>query len=82
MWNFARAVQYALLQAGMTPDYPCDDDWRPHVTALEAIPSPNDIYVNGHHRGQRLYTARRIVLSQVQEGKRFEILATVELINR
>ena len=82
MWNFARAVQYALLQAGMRPHYPCDDGWRPHVTALEAIPSPNNIYVNGHHQGQRLYTARRAVLSQIQPGKRFQILASIDLLPR
>ena len=80
MWNFARAVHYALRQAGMAPHYPCDDGWRPHVTALEAIPSPNNLYVNGAHQGQRLYTARRAVLSQVQPGKRFQILATVDLV--
>src|SRR5690606_19622401 len=47
MWNFARAVHYALRQADMTPHYPCDNGWRPHVTALEAIPSAHNIYVNG-----------------------------------
>lgn len=82
MWNVARAVQYALRSAGMTPHYPCDDGWRPHVTALETIPSPNQIYVNGHHRGQHLYTARNVVLSQIQPGKRFQILATIDLLNR
>lgn len=79
MWNFARAVQYALRQAGMAPHYPCDDGWRPHVTALESISAPNNLYVNGHHRGQRLYTAHRASLSQVQPGKQFQILATIEL---
>ncbi|HSM55711.1 MAG TPA: hypothetical protein VK879_06100 [Candidatus Sulfomarinibacteraceae bacterium] len=79
MWNFARAVHYALLQAGMTPHYPCDDGWRPHVTALEAIASPNGYSVNGQHQGQQLYTARRVTLSQIQEGKQFKILATIPL---
>ncbi|MFW6098029.1 MAG: 2'-5' RNA ligase family protein [Chloroflexota bacterium] len=79
MWNFARTVHYALRQAGMAPHYPCNDDWRPHVTALEAISSPNGIFVNGHHQGQHLYTARRVTLSQVQEGKQFQILASIQL---
>jgi hypothetical protein len=79
MWRFARAIQDALLRAGMRPDYPCDDGWRPHVTALESIASPNGHSVNGTHRGQRLYTARRVTLSQIQEGKRFQILASLPL---
>lgn len=79
MWNFARSVHYALRQAGMTPHYPCDDGWRPHVTALESIPSPNGHRVNGTHQGQPLYTASRVTLSQIQEGKRFQILGTIEL---
>ncbi len=79
MWRFAHAIDRALAQAGMAPHYPCGDGWRPHVTALEAIASPNGHGVNGTHRGQLLYTARRVVLSQVLEGKRFEILAAIEL---
>lgn len=79
MWRFAQLVESALIEAGVALHYPCGDGWRPHVTALEAIASPNGHEVNGTHRGQLLYTARCVVLSQVLEGKRFEILATIEL---
>jgi len=79
MWCFAESVDRALVEVGMAPHYPCGDGWRPHVTALEAIASANGHHVNGTHRGQLLYTARRVALSQVMEGKRFEILATIEL---
>ena len=82
MWRFARSVENALLRSGMTPHYPCDDGWRPHVTALEAIPSPNGFHFNGTHQGERLYTARRVTLSQLQQGKRFQILATIELMGK
>ncbi len=79
MYNLAGRVEAALDTLGLPPHYPSGPGWRPHVTALEAIPTSNGYHPNGHHKGQILYRARRITLSQLQEGKRFEILAEVKL---
>jgi hypothetical protein len=79
MLTFARCVDDALLYAGMTPHYPAGEGWRPHVTALEAVVWPTGYHLNGTHKGQLLYTARRVALSQVLPGKHFQILATIEL---
>lgn len=76
--RFAALLEEALLRAGATLHYPRGDGWQPHVTALErippalAVPAPISAL-------QYLYTAERVVLSQVQPGKRFAILDTIRL---
>lgn len=79
MYRFAREVTTALERSGMTPHYPTEDGWRPHVTALVHIPVSHGFSVNGEHQGQLLYRGGQLVLSQVQEGKRFEILAKIDM---
>lgn len=80
MRRFARRVQAALEEAEVTYHYPFGDGWRPHVTALEAIPSANGVPTpNGQHAGKRLFTGQRVTLSQVAPGKHFEILETIPL---
>jgi len=76
--RLAALLEEALLRAGASLHYPSGDGWQPHVTALERIPpalaAPAPISAI-----QYLYTAKRVVLSQVQPGKRFAILDTIQL---
>lgn len=75
--HFAEIVEGVLEEAGLPGHYPMGGAWNPHVTALEKI------YQNGHRPGvqsltrQFLYSARQVVLSQVQPGKQFEIVGTI-----
>ncbi len=76
--RFAAVLEEALLRAGARLHYPRGEGWRPHVTALERIPSalPMPAPISAL---QQLYIADRVVLSQVQPGKRFAILDTIQL---
>jgi hypothetical protein len=76
--RFARLLEEALLHAGAGLHYPRGEGWQPHVTALERMPNGP---VATAAALQHLYTADRIVLSQVQPGKRFAILETIQLMS-
>jgi hypothetical protein len=77
--RFAALLEEALEQAGASLHYPRGEGWQPHVTALERIP-PELAAPTAMPAFQYLYTAERIVLSQVQPGKRFAILDTIQLM--
>lgn len=77
--RFARLLEEALVRAGADLHYPRGAGWQPHVTALERMPNGP---VASTAAFQHLYTADRIVLSQVQPGKRFAILETIQLTSQ
>jgi hypothetical protein len=77
--RFGRLLEEALLRAGAQLQYPRGAGWRPHVTALERMPDRETEAVEAP-AFPHLYTADRIVLSQVQPGKRFAILDTIQLM--
>jgi hypothetical protein len=76
--RFASLLEEALLRAGASLHYPRGDGWRPHVTALERAPAALAAPV-AISTFQYLYTGNRLVLSQIQPGKRFAILDTIQL---
>jgi hypothetical protein len=65
---------------GADRHYPCGAAWRPHVTALEAIPDPDRaVKVSNGVVRQYLFTGHCLTFSQVRKGKQFAILHTQEL---
>lgn len=76
---FAALLEEALERAGATLHYPRGEGWQPHVTALEQMPAALAAPV-AMPAFQYLYTAERVVLSQVRPGKRFAILDTIHLM--
>jgi hypothetical protein len=76
--RFAALLEETLLRAGASLHYPRGDGWRPHVTALERVPATLAAPV-AISTFQYLYTGNRLVLSQIQPGKRFAILDTIPL---
>jgi hypothetical protein len=76
--RFASLVEDALVEAGAFLHYPRGEGWQPHVTVLERV-SPT-LAAPAMDVSQYLYTAERVVLSQVQPGKRFAILDTIQLM--
>lgn len=77
--RFGQQLEDTLLEAGAELHYPRGDGWRPHVTALERMPYGPMVPASAP-AFEYLYTADRLVLSQVQPGKRFEILDTIYLM--
>lgn len=78
--RFAHLLEEALLRAGASLHYPRGDGWQPHVTGLERMPN-GPVVPAAASAFQYLYTADRVVLSQVQPGKRFAILETIQLMS-
>jgi hypothetical protein len=77
--TFSEQVERALAAEGIRAHFPLEGGWLPrYVTALEDVRAGDvDGFEDGCSFPCRLFDARRLVFSMIEEGHRFRILGRI-----